>query len=250
LLVQSLVAGLLGLAYRLDHTTALMEQITELSLLSGGLALAAGAAGAQSQGRSERDSLVSGTAAGFMVAAALAPPAAVLGFATALRRWDYAALMGFQLFLQFVAIACGGWLALQAFGVRPGDTTLARGSRRGRAVLLPAVALPLLAATLWQLGQGPRFRKADVTRDAVSLTQRRVGEVPGAALVQASARFTSQDLEPYRGETLLIEVTVENTSGADASSLERLVREAVAGSIRGQMEGVVPFVDVTVLPPP
>jgi uncharacterized membrane protein len=76
------------------------------------LALVAGAAGAQAQVQAERDSLVSGTGAGFMVAAALAPPAAMLGLSVPLARWDYAGLMAFLLLLQFVAISLGGWLVL------------------------------------------------------------------------------------------------------------------------------------------
>lgn len=97
------------------------------------------------QVESERDSLVSGTAAGFMVAAALAPPAAMLGLSIPLGRWDYTALMGFLLMLQFVAIGAGGWLALMIYGVRPSDPSVGRGKGKWRTVLAGVVLLIAVA---------------------------------------------------------------------------------------------------------
>jgi uncharacterized membrane protein len=250
LAVQALAAAALGLAYGLEFSTATMEQITALSAMAALLALVAGAAGAQSQIQSERDSLVSGTAAGFMVAAALAPPAAVLGLSLPLARWDYVALMAFLLLLQFVAIALGGWLALLLFGVRPGDPSLARGSRGARAALAAAVAAVLVVAVVWQVGQEPRFRKADFSRDAVRLARLGVQEMDAVGLVEASARFTRPDHRRHDGEGLIVELMVEGLGGAaDGGALEERVRSVVEGRIRGGLTGVVPFVDVTVLPP-
>lgn len=119
LVVQTVSAMILGFGYAIHVTTSTMEQVTNLSVLSVLLALAAGAAGAQAQVQSDRSSLVSGTAAGFMIAAALAPPSAVLGLSVPLGRWDYAALMTFLLALQFAAIGLAGWLALHFYGYAP-----------------------------------------------------------------------------------------------------------------------------------
>ena len=249
LLLQAASAALLGVVYGLDISTETMEGVTALSALAALLAMVAGAAGAQSQVQSERDSLVSGSAAGFMVAAALAPPAAVLGVAIPIGRWDYVALMGFLLLVQFVAIAVGGWLALLGFGVRPGDPVLPRGSRRGRALLAGIVAIVLAAATLWQLRQEPRFLKADLSRDAVRLAREAIEEVPGAGLVEASARFTRGELTRYDGEGLLVQVLVERLDAAAGDDdLQERIRTAIAGRIQARMTRVVPFVDVTVLP--
>lgn len=247
--VQAASALALGFAYGLEVSTAMMEQITSLSAWGTLLALAAGAAGAQAQVQSDRDSLVSGTAAGFMIAAALAPPAAVLGLSVPLARWDYAALMGFLLLLQFVAIALGGWLALLVYGVRPADPSVGRGTARRRTMLGGAVTLAVAGLVAWQVTQEPRFLKADLSRNALEIARDAVAAVPGARLVESSANFTRADLDRYAGEALLFRLLVEQTGDASREGVESAVREAVEDRVRTRMERVVPFVDVTVLPP-
>lgn len=249
LTVQAAAALALGLGYALEVSTAMMELITSLSAWGVVVALAAGAAGAQAQVQSERDSLVSGTAAGFMIAAALAPPAAVLGLSFPLGRWDYAALMSFLLLLQFVAIALGGWLALMLHGVQPADPSVGRGARRWRTVLAAGVALATIGLVGWQMRQEPRFLRADLSRQALHLTRDAVEAVPGVALVESAARFTRQEMERHEREGLLIQVIVEQTGGgASTDEVEAAVRAAVRREVLARMEGVIPFVDVTVLP--
>lgn len=249
LVVQAGAALVLGAAYRLDVSTAMMEQITNLSSWSVLVALAAGFAGAQAQVKSERDSLVSGTAAGFMVAAALAPPAAVLGLSIPLSRWDYTALMAFLLVMQFVVIGVGGWLALTVFGVRPADHSVGRGKASRRTALVGVLVLLMLGMVWWQTRQAPRFLKADLSRLALHLTRDAVRAVPGVAMVESSARFTRPELERQERETMLIQVVVERMSAtAPDDELESAVRSAVRRLVRERMEGVAPFVDVTMLP--
>lgn len=83
-------------------------------------------------------------------AAVLAPPAAVLGLAVPLGRWDYAGLMAFLLVLQFVAIAAGGWLSVHAVGVRPAEPGIGRGSAPRRTALVAAVTIVMATLVLWQ----------------------------------------------------------------------------------------------------
>jgi len=249
LATQAGAALALGLAYGLQVSTAMMEQIASLSAWAVLLALAAGAAGAHAQVRSERDSLVSGTAAGFMVAAALAPPAAVVGLSIPIGRWDYTGLMVFLLALQFVAIALGGWLALAAFGIRPGDPTVGRGTARGRTVLATVLAIVTAALVWWQVEQTPGMVKGDLSRDALVLVRDAVETVPGAAMIEATARFTRPDLARLEGEALLIQIHVEGLDGS-SETVEDAVRSAVQEAIRAAMPGVVPFVDVVALSRP
>jgi uncharacterized hydrophobic protein (TIGR00271 family) len=250
LLVQAGSALALGLAYGLAVSTPMMEQITNLSSWGIVLALAAGAAGAQSLVLSERDSLVSGTAAGFMVAAALAPPAAVLGLSLALQRTDYTAVMSFLLALQFVAIVVGGWAMLACHGVRPGEPSVGRGSRVGRAAIVVAAALGCVLLVALQPRLAPTFTKADLSRDALELARDAVEAVPGAHLVEAEARFTRADLERLQGrEALLIELTVERAAGAEPDAVEQAVRRELEQRVRLRMPDVVPFVRVDALPP-
>lgn len=251
LLVQALAALLLGFAYGLSVPTAMMELVTSLSLLAVVVAAAAGAAGAQSQVQSERDSLVSGSAAGFMVAAALAPPAAVLGLAVPLGRWDYVLLMTFLLVLQFFAIAAGGWLALLIAGVSPGEPSAGHGRRGRRSALVALVFSVAIGMTAWQTQLAPRFQRADLSRDALEIAREAVEQLPAARFVEATARFTRPDLERHEGETMIIEVFVERVGDVAAPDdvIEGDVRRAVERRVDERMRRVVPFVHVTVLPP-
>jgi hypothetical protein len=120
-----------------------------------------------------------------------------------------------------------------------------------RAALATAVALLLAAAVLWQHRQEPGFLKADLSRDAVSIARQTIREVPGAGLIEASARFTRSDSEHGGREGLIVEVLVERSVDASASAaqLESRIRDGIETGILASMRRVVPFVDVTVLPP-
>lgn len=252
LAVQATTAMALGAAYGLSTSTPMMEQVASLSSWAVVVALAAGAAGAQTQIKSDRDSLVSGTAAGFMVAAALAPPAAVLGLAVPLGRWDYVGLMAFLLALQFLAIAAGGGAVLYAFGVRPDELSVGRGGGRS---LRNALGLAVVAAAgglvLWQTAMEPRFRKADLSRMALEIAGDAVGRVPGALLVEASAHFTRRDIEQRPGEALLFDIVVERVSPELGEEiLAERIRVQVNRLVGERMEGVVPYVRVSLVPGP
>lgn len=244
-------AAAFGLVYGLQSSTALMESVTNLSLWTPLLALVAGAAGAQSQVQSERSSLVTATATGFLIAAALSPSSAVLGLSLALGRWDYTALMGFQVSLQFAGLVAGGWLSLLLYGVRPSDASLERGSRTLRSVIVAAFVVATVGLTIWQVGHTPRFAKADAALRAAEEARTATRSVAGVRLVQATAQSTSADVRGVDREGVLVQVTAEQTApGAEQSALESAVRTAVRDRLARELPGVAPFVDVTVLPPP
>jgi hypothetical protein len=157
--------------------------------------------------------------------------------------------MGFLLLLQFPAIALGGWLALLLHGVRPADPSIGRGSPVWRTALAVAVTLVTVGMVWWQTTQEPRFLKADLSRQALEIARDALDGVPGAELIEASARFTRPELERYDREGILVEVTVENTGGAGDGDVEDAVRAEVRRLVHARMRDVVPFVDVTVLPP-
>jgi uncharacterized hydrophobic protein (TIGR00271 family) len=249
LVVQTVSAMALGFAYAIQVSTATMEQVTSLSVWGVVVALAAGAAGAQAQVQSDRSSMVSGTASGFMVAAALAPPAAVLGLAVPLGRWDYAAVMAFLLLLQFTAINLAGWLALILFGVQPADASTGRGTPGWRTALVGLVVVATGMLLVWQTQRQPRFLKADLSRQGLEIARQAVGAMPEARLLESAARFTRPELEEYEREGMLYEIMVEQTgTGIPRDSLESRIRDAVVQRTRERMPGVVPFVNVTVLP--
>ncbi len=248
-LVMSAVA--LGFAFGFSHSTAVMEQVTALSRWGVAVALAAGAAGAQSQVESSRTSLVTGTATGFLIAAALSPTSAVLGLSLVLRRWDYTQLMVFQLALQYAAIVTGGWLALRYYGVRPADPSVERGSPRWRTAAGTGLVAAVVALGVWQARQGVLYRKADSSVEAVELAREALRSLPSARLLEAEARFTRLDPGNGSREVLLVDLVVENRSAAASSEgVEAAVRNAASGRIRAGMPGVIPFVAVTVVPAP
>lgn len=242
----------LALAYGLETSTGMMEQISSLSLWSVLPALVGGAAGAQSQVQSDRDSLVTSTATGFLVAVSLSPPTAVLGLSVALGRWDYVMEMAFLVVLTYCAILLGGWASLLLHDVHPDRQTAERGSARLRTGLAAGAALVVAALVAWQTTQAPRLQKGDLWREAATVARGAVGGVAGVRLLEAEARFTRPDLElPGGREALLVTVLAERRDASlPDSALESRLRTVVEDTIRATMQGVHPLVQVTVLPSP
>lgn len=245
--VLVLAAAAFGALAGLDQSTETMEQLTSISRWSALLAVVAGAAGAQSQIQSDRSSLVTGTATGFLVAAALSPTSAVLGLSVVIGRWDQASVMTFQLTLQFFAIATGGWLVLTVFGVRPGDPTVGRGTRRSRSVLIGGVSAAVVGLIALQSAAGASYAKADLSRRAVSIVREAVREVPGARLVTVSARFTGPvDLTRRTGPLLVTIAIAPGVGGPEpADEVEQRVAAAARAALAHRIEGIAPFVVVT-----
>jgi len=243
--ITAAAAALLGLAYGIQVATATMELITALSSWTALLAVAGGAAGAQALVQAERDSMVTATATGFLVAVALSPPSAVLGLALTLGRWEYVALMAFVLLLTFFGILAGGWLSLRMFGVDVDDPAPSEGSRRVRAGLAAAAVLATLLLVGWQSTLEPRFQKADLASRAVVLTREAVSLMDGVRLIEASAHFTRQDAEWHTGEGLIVDALVKRTT---PGASDDAVRDAIERAVEAQMTDVEAFVDLTVLP--
>ena len=244
-------AAALAAAYGLQFSTAAMESVSSLSAWGVAVALVAGAAGAQSQVESDRASLVTGTATGFLIAAALSPTSAVLGISLVLQRWQYARLMSFQLGLQYVAIVAGGWLALTLYGVRANDMTLKRGSRAWRLGLAGLAMAATVAMVAWQARQTPGYLKADLSVDAIDYAGRAVREIPGVRFIEANAHFTRSDLPDVAEEALLVNVVVvKQLPSLDSGRVEEDVRAAVKARVERELTGVLPLVIVSVLPGP
>jgi uncharacterized membrane protein len=247
--IQATTALAFGYAYRIDVATAMMEQIASLSSWAAVVAAGAGAAGALALVNAERDSLVSGTAAGFMVAAALAPPTAVLGLAIPLQRWDYAGLMALLLALQFTAIGLGGWLALTIYGVGPDEASARRGSPRGRTIMLFGVAVATVVLVAVQLLSQPATIRADLSRRGLQAARDAVTALGAAELVQASAEFVRGDVVEEGYEGLLLRLVVAGRDDQAASETAERVRSEVRRLISERMSRVVPFVVVEIVPP-
>jgi uncharacterized membrane protein len=240
-------AATLAAAYGLDFSTATMELISSLSLWVVLIAVAGGVAGALAQIQSERDSLVTATATGFLVAVSLSPPAGVLGVAAVIGRWDYALQMGMLLLLTFAGILLGGTLVLIGFGVRP-DATIGGGGSSGMRNLVVALTTAAVAGLLLvQAHQAPAFNKADMSRDAVRIARDVVQELPGFHLLQVEARFTRpQVLE--ESEALLVHLWVADRHPEGTVADRDLLRRRVEQRVSAGLQGVTPFVEVIAIP--
>lgn len=242
-------AALLGALFGLDRPTELMEQVATLSLGSALVAVAAGIAGAESQIRSSRTTLVTATATGFLVAAALSPTSALLGFALVLGRGDYAAITSLQLALQFAGLVVGGLCAFAGRGIRP-DSLLGRGaSRRVRWGTAGAAAGLVAGLVAVQAIAGPAFVAADLSREAGETARAAIARIAGVDLVRLGLPLTAADVDPARAEVLFDVVVLARGPEAPAR-VEAEVRAAIEREVFALDPRLLPLVEVTVLAPP
>lgn len=249
LAVTILVAGVLSVILQQEVSTNLMVQRSQVSSVAVLLPLAAGTAGALNLVQSERSSLVSGAATGMLVAASLAPPAGIIGMASAMGRWDIVSNGIFLLLLQLVGINFSAAIVFRIFGLS------ARGARydRGKKWLFPtALAATVVALTgllTWQFSNPPKLQRPTRAQRAQAEIQKVVEQSTLVELVDANARFTRTE----KGQnTLLGMVYVQRRAGASQSSEE--IRSDLTDKIQNHLlkQGfsVTPLINVTVLEPP
>ena len=247
-LVLAAAAVALGVGYGLEISTPTMEVITSISVWTGLIAVAGGAAGASAQMRSDRDSLVTGTATGFLIAVSLSPPAAVLGLSATIGRWDYAAQMAFTLLLTYFGIIVGGASTLALHGVRPKATGIDRGSNAIRIAAVVGALAGFAGLVAWQSSQAPSYRKADVSYQAIEVTRNAVREMDDVLLVEAAARFTRPDLSTAEEEALYVQLLVDPLGTvADEAAVSTRIRQSVTRRLEQELTGTRPYVDVTLL---
>jgi uncharacterized membrane protein len=225
LLVTAGTAAALTLLFHQRAATELMTSITSVPRSAVLLPMAAGAAGALHLAQSEQSSLVSGAAAGMLIAASLAPPAGVVGMVLVMGEHELLLPALFLLALQLGGINLAAALVLRAFGLSP------RGARydRGRDVVRVGSYVVTLAALAalgwWQFGSGPteleRSSLAQRMREAVLAELSHDDRI---RVVRARSSFP-RAADP-RGHTLLVELVVQRRDSAD--DVERIRREVVA----------------------
>ena len=234
--VSVATAAVCTLLYQLQTPTLLMSQVSTIAITAVLLPLAAGAAGALNLAQSERSSLVSGAATGMLVAAALAPPAAVVGMALAIGEWGMAGRAGFLLVLQLAGINLAGALVFYAVGLRPRGARFPRGKRRVQVIagLATLAAVGLLIAT--QVTTSPELERSTLAQRAEALAAEVVRD-EGATLLEANARFASSGQTGI--DALLVTVFVVADDAAEDDLTQRLT------SALSQQLDVTPYVSVT-----
>ncbi|AUB44184.1 putative membrane protein (plasmid) [Nostoc flagelliforme CCNUN1] len=241
---------LLSLILRQEIPTSLMVESSQVSAVAVILPLAAGAAGALNLMQSERSSLVSGAATGMLVAASLAPPAGIVGMASAIGRWDMVISELFLLFLQLCGINFSASLLFRIFRLSAQGTRYGCGKKR---VFFSALAITVIALALlltWQFSHSPNLQRSSLAQRANAQVQKTVEQVGLAKLVESNVRFTRSNIEGQ--DTLLSVVYVQRQPGVTASSEE--IRARLTQSIQTQLLkqdlNVTPLVDVKVLETP
>lgn len=245
-----LVAALLSLILQQKIPSSLMVERSQVSAVAVLLPLAAGAAGALNLVQSERSSLVSGAAVGMLVAASLAPPAGIVGMASAMGEWDMALNGLFLLLLQLVGINVTATLLFRLFGLST------QGARydRGKAWVTPAtlgVTLAVLAGLLtWQFSNPPNLQRPTLAQRATAEIKTVVQQSGLAELVEANVRFTRADIPAQN--TLLAVVYVQRREGVTVPAEQ--IRQSLTNAIQAELVvkdyKATPLVDVSVLETP
>ncbi|MEA5627474.1 DUF389 domain-containing protein [Nostoc sp. UHCC 0251] len=241
---------LLSLILRQEIPTSLMVDSSQVSAVAVILPLAAGAAGALNLVQSDRSSLVSGAATGMLVAASLAPPAGIVGMASAVGRWDMAISGLFLLFLQLCGINFSASLLFRVFGLSAQGTRYQRGKKRVFFSALAITVIALAGLLTWQFSNSPNLQRSSLTQRANAQVQKTVEQVGLAKLVESNVRFTRSNIQGQ--DTLLSVIYVQRQPGVTASSEE--IRSRLTQSIQTQLLkqdlNVTPLVDVNVLETP
>ncbi|MBD2346485.1 DUF389 domain-containing protein [Anabaena subtropica] len=250
LAVTIFTTWLLSLILRQEIPTSLMLDNSQVSAVAVILPLAAGAAGALNLVQSERSSLVSGAATGMLVAASLAPPAGIVGMASAVGRWDMVISAVFLLFLQLCGINLSATLLFRMFGLSAQGTRYQRGKKRVFFSALVITVIALAALLTWQFINSPNLQRSSLAQRANAQVQKTVEQVGLAKLVESNVRFTRANIAGQ--DTLLSVVYVQRQPQATASSEE--IRDRLTQAIQTQLLkqdfNVTPLVDVNVLETP
>ncbi len=193
---------------------------------------------------------MSGAAVGMLVAASLAPPAGIVGMASAIGKWDMAVSGLFLLLLQLAGINLTASLLFRVFGLS------ARGARynRGKKWVFPAalgVTVAVLAGLLaWQFSTPPNLQRSTRAGRAAAQIQNVVESSGLAKLVEANVRFTRPSIKGQN--TLRGVVYVQRQAGVtepDQQIRARLTR-AIQTDLLAEGFNVTPLIDVSVLEPP
>jgi uncharacterized hydrophobic protein (TIGR00271 family) len=240
---------LLSLILQQEIPTSLMIDSSQVSAVAVLIPLTAGAAGALNLVQSDRSSLVSGAAAGMLVAASLAPPAGIVGMATALGRWDLVINGLFLLLLQLGGINLSASLLFRIYGLSTQGTRYQRGQKWVTRSALAITVIALIGLLTWQFSNSPNLERSSRAQRANAEVKNAVEQVGLAQLVESNVRFPRPNID---GEnTLLTVVYVQRKPGVKQSDQEisNRIKGAVQKRLKEKKFNVTPLIDVTVLEP-
>ncbi|MBD2774010.1 TIGR00341 family protein [Iningainema tapete] len=250
LAVTIITTFLLTLLLQQEIATSLMVESSQVSTVAVLLPLVAGIAGALSLVQSERSSLVSGAATGMLVAASLAPPAGIVGMASAIGRWDMVTDGLFLLLLQLCGINLSASLLFRMYGLSNQETRYQRGKKWVFGSALTITVLALAGLLTWQFSNPPNLERSSRAQRTNAELQKAVKQVNLAQLVESNVRFTRSNIKGQN--TLLCVVYVQRKPEVTVPTEEIRSRltQAIQTQILQQGFNVTPLVDVNVLETP
>jgi uncharacterized hydrophobic protein (TIGR00271 family) len=251
IILTILITAAISFILQQDVATPLMVENSQVPAVVVLLPLVAGAAGAINLINADNNSLVSGTAAGVLVAASLAPPAALVGMSGAIGRWDMVVNGVFLLVLQLIGINLSGAIVFRFFGqLRPSGARYQHGKPWIGWVSFGITLAVLVGMVIWQFSDPPHLQRQTRAQQAVAVVQEVLEESQYASLVEANMRFTRP--EQADQNTLLGVVYVERQSDneIDREALSSLLVEQIQTRLLEEDFNVIPLIQVTVLDPP
>ena len=248
--VTIIVTCLLSLILNQELATNAMVESSKVSAVAVLLPLVGGAAGALNLVQSERSSLVSGTAVGMLVAAALAPPAGTTGMAISLQMWGMALNCVFLLVLQLVGINIAAAIVFRLYGLSTEGARYKRGSKWVFPVTLAITSAILIALLSWQFSSGTNLQRSSLEQRANAEVRQVINNSDLGKLVRSNVSFTQADIEGQN--TLLCLIYVQRSDDVTLSDREISDRltELVQSSLMQKDFSATPLVSVNVLEPP
>ena len=232
-------AFLLSLAFDQQIATELMIETSMRSTVSLLLPLAAGVAGALNLVQSERSSLVSGAATGMLVAAALAPPAGLIGMGLAIGQMDIVLSSLWALGIQIVGINLAGCAVFRIYGMRNKGARFPRGKGWISIASLVGSMAGLAALLVLQLSSVPQFQQSSISQRVSALVVQELDRSPEIRLVTVNSHFTRS--REHGDNPVWVSVQVQ-------ASLDEREASAVADRIEKRVEREFPvtaLVDLT-----
>ncbi len=241
------VAALLSLVLRQQIPTSLMIARSQVSVVAVLLPLTAGAAGALNLVQSERSSLVSGAATGMLVAASLAPPAGIVGMASAIGRWDMALNSAFLLGLQLVGINLSAAILFRVFGLATKGSRYSRGQKLVFPLTLGATVLVLAALLTWQFANPPQLERASRAQRINAQIQQVIQEINAVELIESNVRFPRPRMSGENPLLCVVYVQRSQPTSESADQLRDRITDRIQARILEQGFNVTPLVDVNIL---
>lgn len=236
------IAFVLSVVFDQQIATGLMVSASQRSTVSLLLPLAAGVAGALNLAQSERSSLVSGAATGMLVAAALAPPAGLIGMGLAIGQTDIVISSLWALAIQIAGINLAGFVVFRIHGMKSEGARYPRG-RKAVSVLSVIASIAMLGSlTALQFADIPEYQQSSIAQRISASVERHIERRDDIAVVSVDSRFSrnrAQGQNPVWVET--------RVHGELTETQRRALSRSLANRIEHEF-GVTALVAITALP--